>query len=257
MSMGHSLAGSVAPLFLRAVLAVTFVWAGLGKFMAEMPVSGNDASRLVEWGVIAAAPSAPATAPTPVEVTPETTAPGGASPPPLMALQSPAPPVGDGSAVRQMYGIALGVHAAANPQPRTDGSSPMALLPAEMGKSPWPVRLAWAASLTELIAGAFILLGLLTRLSAFSIAIVMLTAMWLTQIGPAMQSGNTIAFFLPAYPAFDGEKWTTLLFQFSLFGSAMALTCLGSGAFAFDRALFNAGLRPKPAPSEQGSHRPL
>ncbi|MBM4109618.1 MAG: DoxX family protein [Phycisphaerae bacterium] len=255
MSMGQSLSGSIAPLFLRAVLAVTFVWAGLGKFMADFPVSGDAATRLAEWGVIAA-PAAPPTPATPTEVKPEAPpAPTGTTPPPpLMALQTPPAQT---TTVKRMYAIALGVHAAANPKPRDGGSTPMALLPADLGKGPWPVRLAWAASLTELIGGALIFLGLLTRFSGFSIAIVMLTAMWLTQIGPAMQSGNTIALLLPAHQAFDGEKWKDLLFQFSLFGSAMALACVGSGALAFDRALFRAKSAAKPPSGDQGSHRPL
>jgi uncharacterized membrane protein YphA (DoxX/SURF4 family) len=243
------LSTSIAPLFLRAALAIVFVWAGLGKFVTDFPVTAETAPRLAEWGVIAL----PA-APPPAEVRPDATAPNGQAPPPLMVLQ--VQPT-ETRSVRRLYAIALLVHSAAYPRPRDDGSTPMALLPAELGKGPWPVRLAWAAALTELIAGGLVLLGLLTRLSAFSLAIVMLTAMWLTQLGPAMQSGHTVAFILPAHPAFDGEKWKDLLFQFSLFCAGMALACAGSGTLAFDRALFRAPAPRKPAPPEPSSPRPL
>ncbi|MEO0588752.1 MAG: hypothetical protein AAF078_14065, partial [Planctomycetota bacterium] len=43
---------SIPPLLLRVVLALTFLWAGLGKIMAEAPVSGVDAVILAELGVI-------------------------------------------------------------------------------------------------------------------------------------------------------------------------------------------------------------
>lgn len=253
--MGQALATSIAPLFLRALLGIVFVWAGLSKFVNDFPVSPENAPRLAEWGVIAGAaqpgpPPAPEQAPSSTPTSPQTQ-----TPPPLMALQGA--PAAEARTVRRLYAIALLVHSAANPAPREDGSVPMRLMPEELGKGPWPVRLAWAASITELAAGGLVLLGLLTRLGAFSLAVVMLNAMWLTQLGPAVQSGNTVAFILPAHDAFDGHAWQDLLFQFSLFCSGMALACTGSGALAFDRALFRSAPPPRKPAGEAPAQRPL
>lgn len=255
--MGHTLATSIAPLFLRALLGIVFVWAGLTKFVADFPVSPDNAPRLAEWGVIAGASQptpAPAARPDPAP-SPSATPPTTQTPPPLAAM--PGAPPADARTVRRLYAIALLVHSAANPTPRDDGSIPMRLMPAELGKGSWPVRLAWAATITELAGGGLVLLGLLTRLSALSLAVVMLNAMWLTQLGPAVQSGNTVAFILPAHDAFDGHAWQDLIFQFSLFCSAMALACTGSGILAFDRALFRPAPPPRKPPAETPAQRPL
>jgi hypothetical protein len=61
--------------------------------------------------------------------------------------------------------------------------------------------------------------------------------MWLTQIGPAVQSGTTTLWILPGYPAFDVAQWQTLLFQFALFMVAMALAFCGPGRASLDRAI--------------------
>jgi putative oxidoreductase len=99
--------------------------------------------------------------------------------------------------------------------------------------------LAWAVAITELAGGLCLLLGLLTRLAAFGIAGVMLGAMWLTQIGPAIQSGKTTLGFLPDYGAFDGMKWEPLMFQFALCAAALALAFLGPGRLSLDTALLS------------------
>src|SRR5690606_33209558 len=58
-SMNHRqrLAVGVAPLLLRVALAITFIWAGLGKVAATMPVSGQAAATLANMGV--SIPNAP------------------------------------------------------------------------------------------------------------------------------------------------------------------------------------------------------
>lgn len=283
MSIRNPLAQSVAPLFLRAALGVTFLWAGLGKLLAPpIPVSPEQAVLLASWGVIPPAAAAdpvvpePAAEPAPVREAPqrlpEPAAPAEPvsrpasepvspvrvpAPPALMALQpSPAidprlnPDLATPPRVKRLYSLAFLTHAAANPRPDADGRTPMPLWPAELGKNPWPVRAAWAVTITEIVAGAFLILGLLTRLSALSLAGVMLGALWLTQIGPAVQSGNTTLGFLPAHAAFDVSAWKDILWQFGLLCSAMALACVGSGTLAFDRALLGRSAhRSAPAPA--------
>jgi putative oxidoreductase len=80
---------------------------------------------------------------------------------------------------------------------------------------------AWmaAAALSELVGGVLVLLGLLTRVGAFLILCVMLTAM----LGVHLNSG----FFLPA-----GIEYT-----FALAGVCLALLIAGGGQASLDRVL--------------------
>jgi uncharacterized membrane protein YphA (DoxX/SURF4 family) len=62
MAFRDALALHVAPLPLRVILAVTFVWAGLGKVTQSMEVQGESAARLANMGILAttrAEPSLP------------------------------------------------------------------------------------------------------------------------------------------------------------------------------------------------------
>ncbi len=76
-----------------------------------------------------------------------------------------------------------------------------------------------AAALSQLVGGALVLVGLLTRVGAFLILCVMLTAM----IGVHMQSG----FFLP-----NGFEYT-----FALACVCIALLIAGGGRASLDRSL--------------------
>jgi uncharacterized membrane protein YphA (DoxX/SURF4 family) len=299
MPVRDKCAVSIAPLFLRLVLGVTFVWAGLGKLAATMPVSGDDLVLLESLGVVDPAagttptPVTPAVPVLPPTDTPTTPAPAGPNTPPPAASQpaatqpapgserpapmgpftppssgpaasalpptlvaaasaaigaqgtDPVPPLVRTVEVKRLHGITLLTARAANPPPGDDPSQPrMRLLPQQLGAKPWPVVLAWAACITELAAGLMVIFGLLTRPAAFALAYTMGVAMWLTVIGPAMQSGNTVAGFLPAHDAFDVNAWRTPLWQFALLGASLALLFSGSGTLAFDRAIFG---RPLPA----------
>ncbi len=79
-----------------------------------------------------------------------------------------------------------------------------------------------AAALSELLGGVFVLLGLLTRVGAFLLLCVMLTAM----LGVHMKGG----FFLPA-----GYEYT-----FALAGICLALLIAGGGQASVDSALANS-----------------
>ncbi len=266
---------SLAPLLLRLALGVTFLWAGMGKLFAEFEVSGARAARLANWGALERAPS------TPPEVTPPTVVPPGGVPAPSGTTpdarpvpREPLPPAEPGSGrirpvfastdytaadfpspvrTRRVNGIALMLHQAANPPPREDGSTPMALWPAFAAGGRMPVYLAWAVAITELAGGGMLLLGLLTRLAALGIGGTMLGAMWLTEIGPAMQSGKAVLGVLPSRPdlysvALAPDGYVTLLWQFALLACALAIVLLGSGALSLDNAMRSAPPAPKPAP---------
>lgn len=209
--------GSFGPVFLRLCLGIVFIWAGLGKVVGTTTVSGQDAAALKEMGV-----------------TPKTATVQGAT-------GTPAPAEADSLEVSNAYLLALMLKNAAKP---AEGAA-MALWPQRLSGGRWPVYSAYACVLTELVGGALVLLGALTRVSALGIATVMATAMWLTQIGPAVASGKTKLGFLPDIPIF-GPGWDHLMLQFCLFSVAMALVWLGAGCLGLDRVLFPGAPAPKP-----------
>ena len=289
MSIRQSMAIGITPLLLRLVLGLTFVWAGLGKVATTREFSPELAAVLANAGIspvgkAAAPPEAPVELPAPAsesdaaeseEGTDEGDA-GDDTPQIEEGLSSATPGVSlvrfqeepsrtyvpddfpEGVEMRSVYGIALAVISGADPPFNEDtGVRRMATVPEMFGSSPWPTVLAWAAAITELIAGVAILFGLLSRISALNLAGVMLVAMWLTQIGPAIQMDTAILGFLPGPPApvesvFEWAvtpgNWNNFLWQLSLFAAAMGVFFGGPGWLSMDRLLFG---KPKPAPVEE------
>jgi len=136
---------------------------------------------------------------------------------------------------RRVYGLALVVHKAAFPSPDAEGNVRQPFWPEWAGEGRWPVVLAWAAATTELLGALLLVIGFLTRFTGLALAGTMANAAWLTQIGPALQSGDTVLGFLPNYPTFDVAAWTPLLWQFALFCAGSALLFSGAGALSLDR----------------------
>lgn len=268
----ESSALNIAPLFLRIAVAATFIWTGLGKVLTTFPVQGADALTLYNLGVIegpaprAAAPTAPAPAsPAPESQpqnpgTPQNIPPGdapGGKPGPTASL----PGRGTTSLVRfqpaartphlasdfdapievsTLHRTTLMLAAAASPSVAPDGKSTLPpILPAWMGSDPWARVLAWTAVVSELLGGAFILFGLITRLWALLLAGTVGMSIWLTEIGPAIRDGNALLGFLPAgRPTFDLHAWMPLLWLFALLCACLSLLCSGAGSLSLDRGLF-------------------
>ncbi|CAG0952521.1 hypothetical protein PHYC_00278 [Phycisphaerales bacterium] len=272
---------SLAPLFIRVALGLTFIWAGMGKLFAEFPVSGEDAARLANWGQLEKAkpktpPEEPAKVPekptdipkdrpVPKEPLPETEKPGGRSgmsDPTRAAIvlagfqnEYAAADFAEPVKTRRVNGIALMIYKAANPQADAEGNKPFPLWPPAMATGRWPVYLAWAVAITELAGGGLLLVGLLARLAAAGVAGVMLGAMWLTEFGPAIQSGKTILGFIPdrghdaVYAiALSPNGYVSLLWQLALLSMAVAVMALGPGSLALDNAMRPRASAPKPAP---------
>lgn len=264
---------ALAPVFLRAALACVFILAGLTKINARMDVSGETAAILANYAIIK-----PARGQTPTLPPPELPPADNSRPAPnddpeappadndqpadepitlrtdqprahAVAYQSTTPaytaadfpePV----SVRQVAGLVLLLHDVMHPSADESGNPKMKLWPdiePANNFDPWPVRSAWAVALTELIAGILIGIGLLTRLSALSLVVVMGGAMWLTEIGPAIRDHNTMLAILPKRGIYDAMAWTTLLFQLTLFCASMALTLAGPGTLSADRLLMGGG----------------
>ena len=224
----------VAPILLRLALGLTFLWAGLGKFAALEPVSGENAAILANMGVTLA--PAPAT-------TPASFAPPAAKP--LSASDFPTP-----INTMRVNMIALMIHKAAHPAPKADGSEPMLLWPPKAAEGRLPVYFAWGASLAELVGGAFLLLGFLARLSALFVSGTMLGALWLANIGPALQSGNTRWGFLPNHELFAGgdASYVSVLWPLTLLMASLSVLLLGAGALSVDSLLFGTPKAPPPKP---------
>lgn len=243
----NSLASLVAPLFLRFVLGVTFLWAGLAKVMESRDYSGEDAALLARWQVTSAADSGtpPASEPSKADAAKEVpakpadpAAPAAEQPKDAPTATTEAPATAAPVHLPNLYMIATMLYHGANPAPRADGTPARPIVPAKAAEGRTPVMLAWAASITELAAGVCVLIGFFTRLASLGLASVMGVAIWLTQIGPAVASGTGKFGFLPEYATFD-PAWRDLLWQMALGGSALALMFAGAGMMSLDRLLFH------------------
>lgn len=138
---------------------------------------------------------------------------------------------------RSVYQLVLLMDQRANPPSLPDGSANTPTWPQALAKAPWPKTLAWCVALTEVFAGFFLLIGLVTRLSALALSGVMLGAIWLTTISTAIQSGDTFLGFLPNEP-FLSFFWKDPFWQLLCLMSCLALFFAGPGTLALDRAIF-------------------
>jgi uncharacterized membrane protein YphA (DoxX/SURF4 family) len=188
-----------APMFLRVALAVIFLWTGLGKALGDLKLTTEQAATLASVGG------------------------------PKVEGESPV--------VRKMWEVALVVHAAAQPTKTGESTSGPPVWPAELGKGRWPAFFAVGVTVVQLAAGVLLVAGFLTRWAAGMLGAFLLGAMWLTEIGPAVQSGTAVLGFLPAYPTFEEKPWMHLWLQFALLCTCLAVVFAGSGGLAVDRAL--------------------
>ena len=275
MSTRDSFAVSVAPIFLRLLLGTTSIWPGLGKFMAEMPVKGDQAAALANMGVASVQAKANSAAPEPAKPAKDPAAPKDAPKDPPKKTKAEGPtesavrlasfavtPVQSSARtftgadfpndiqVARMYGIALAVQGAGKLP--ADSKAAFPLFPPQITEGQWPLYQAWAVALTELIGGFLVLTGLLTRFASFCIAGVMLGAIWLTEVGPAMQSGNALFFILPGNRETFGGDWNTLIIQCSMLAMALNLMFAGAGGLSMDRAISGRPVVSKPKPAPQG-----
>jgi uncharacterized membrane protein YphA (DoxX/SURF4 family) len=206
---------NLAPLLLRLMLGLIFLQSGLGKLIATMPVQPADEPVLKAMGAGMTA-------------SPPTVGPDG------QAVEVPP-------RVRKLYNVSLRVHRSANPPLLDGGGKVRPTWPPDLAAGGWPRYLGWGTALVEFIGGACLLAGLATRLWSVGLIAVMVGAMWLTQLGPAMQRGETILAVLPAYTFSEPAEWRILWLQFALLMSSAALLFLGSGRLALDALLLGRG----------------
>lgn len=215
---------SVAPIVLRVMIGVAFLWIGVGRLLDTVPVGGEDAAILSELGVVGAASGAR-----------------------LASAESADPgDAGTGATLgsvetRRLYQDALMIYHAANPKPDESGKRPVSTWPGALAGGNAPVVLSWVGAMTAIVGGGLVLLGLLTRLWAVALFVLVLVTAWLTQLGPAIQSGDTRLGVLPDRPLLDPSNGQELLWQFTLLMGVLTLGLAGSGALALDRAIFGKG----------------
>ncbi len=205
---------TAVPIVLRLLLGVSFIWIGLGKVFDMYPVTGVDAAILANLGVIETGP--------PVE--------GG-------KLYSGAD-FDSEVRVRRLHEITLTVHHAAEPAADEAGVRARAIWPRSLAGGQSPVVLAWSVALGELFAGLFLLIGMLTRVWSVVLFVILLTALWLTEFGPAVQSGHAVLGILPNRPFLVLGEWRHFLWLGALTLGSLALALAGPGGAAIDRALF-------------------
>jgi uncharacterized membrane protein YphA (DoxX/SURF4 family) len=202
MRLRDKLALSVAPILLRVLLGLVFLWVGLGKVVDRIPVSGDDAVILTQLGAFEA---------------------------------------DDGETVRRLNEDALLIYRGANPAPDDAGRPRASTWPSALAGGNAPVVLAWTGALVAIVGGSMMLVGLLTRLWAAVLMLSMIVVLWLAQLGPAIQTGQTTMGIFPDRPLFNPAEWHGVIWPFSLFMAAMTLVLAGPGAYSLDRAIFGKG----------------
>lgn len=229
-----------APLALRAVLGITFLWAGLGKLQSSDSLSGQEAAVLANMGLIdpparrtttpTDAPAVPL--PKPTSALPASSAFALLTPQTTQSEALPAYQASDfpkAVEVRRIWSIALLLYQAGHPTPanatglanaNSSASSAWPIWPVFLSEGMFPKVQAIGVTALEIIGGGGLLIGLFTRSFATGFLVLMLGALWLTQIGPAVQSGVTNLGFLPAYPAFDERAWALFFWQLALLGTS-------------------------------------
>ncbi len=229
MRFREKLALSFAPITLRVLVGVAFLWLGLGRLVDRIVIDGEDAVILAELGVVGAgmAGSASATSGQPAGVPTRGESRVGSLPGPIET--------------RRLYRDALMIYNAANPRPDASGQRPVSTWPGALAGGNAPVVLSWVGTSIALGGGALVLLGFFTRFWGAMMILLMLILAWLTQIGPAVQSGETQIGVLPDRPLLDPAMNQELLWQFVLLMAAITLTLAGSGALALDRMIFGKG----------------
>jgi uncharacterized membrane protein YphA (DoxX/SURF4 family) len=96
---------------------------------------------------------------------------------------------------------------------------------------PAPIALAWLATLTELLGGALLAVGLFSRLWGLGLAIAMGVALYLTSLPELQDIGFKLFQMKP-------KEFSTFGLQSALFVLAFGIFLTGAGPLSLDRFLF-------------------
>ena len=311
MRLRDQVALTLPTLFLRVILGITFLWAGTGKLVGTYTVTGDNAARLANIGVMPTAPAPAISEPeSDPEQAPESTQQDPTDKPadepaddptddstndqadeqsgsiidettntaqgiiedskealPESEPDLPTPPssnqlydlhsiqyagthyaatdFAEEMEVKQVYSIALMILKASDPGLTEDSMPIDPIMPVMFASNPWPKAMAWSVAITEIAAGVFLLIGFLTRISALSVFVVMLVAMWMTQFGPAILQSNDalLGFILRVDNPWASASYAGLFWQLALTAMAGSVFLMGSGAIGVDRLIFRPKVR--------------
>ncbi len=96
----------------------------------------------------------------------------------------------------------------------------------------WAIRLAWLLAITELVAGALLLLGLFSRIWGVALAVVMTVAFYFTSLDTLVQHGG------PFGLAGDMTAFNRTYTQLGLLVLALTVALVGPGPLSLDRLIF-------------------
>ncbi len=278
-SFRDRMALGLTPLLLRLALAATFVWAGYGDLFRNRKFSPQDAAVLAELGVITPRTggvvdpegldeSDPAMSEDednqvsawgddfelvlvqddPVEDEIESAADvadevdEADEPASVVARNFSAADFPNGAEALGKHRIAIRIYNSVFPE------SGNARLPASFASGHWPTTLGTTAGVVEFIGGLFLLLGLLTRLSALLLAGTQAAALWMTYIAPNAigSASDSFMWVLPHLDYVDSVSrgtWETMMWRFMLLMACFALFVSRPGYGMDSKLIFKS--RPK------------
>lgn len=232
MRMSIFNATAVVPTLARIILCAAFLTMGWNKLMNTAEFTGDRAQVLIDLGVVdSARPNATITTaafrlddqqPTDADDT-QTEEPAIELPeipePPVDVLREDSVTGEQVVQAKRLHTVTIRVHKAGWAQ---------------------PVLLAWVATMTELIGGALLLIGLFSRVWGLGLAIAMGVAFYLTSYGLLLEMGP---FALAADIESGYAAFNRMYMQLSLGVLALGVFLTGPGPLSLDRLLFRPNHR--------------
>ena len=224
MSFSTFAGTAIVPTLSRIVLCAAFLPAGWNKVMDETTLSGDDAQRLIQLGVIDEEPQAHIGLNRSIVPASFKDKEAGDDQAPDESLEPEQPAV-------------TADEAETTPdEPGTYKAKPLHVITLMLDKAGWPapVWMARLAAFTELVGGGLLFVGLFSRFWGLGLAIAMGVAFYLTSL-PALLDVGTVFTGLFKLPmdAFNG-----MFAQLGLFVLAFGVFLTGAGPISLDRALF-------------------
>lgn len=172
------------------------------------------------------------------------------------ALSATAEDFPDGVEAPRWQGLVLLMHKSGRRQLNESGN-PVGIVvvpPAVADNGTVLEILARVAAYTEFVAGVMLILGLFSRLWALAVVGIMLTAAWLTMIGPNVMHPDALLGFLPSgftdAPGTPGHgKWSTFMLQMANLAMGLAVLMIGPGCLSVDAKLFPRKAAPAKKPT--------
>ena len=271
MSFSQTAGTAIVPTLARIVLAAAFITSGWNKLMTTQDFTGNEAQRLIDLKIVSTTSadsprtllasfttqsvilqdSQPTQDPPPASDPPTKDEPAkepeGASRPPKESLKEAGEHLKDAA-----QDVSQGVQDAVKdlPTPPKDEivippgagdavvkAKRMHVVTLMLDQKGWPqpTLFAWLATLTELIGGSMLLIGLFSRLWGLALAVALCAWFYLTSFDALQMKGWSL--FNLTVP-----EYNRLFCQAGLFVLAFGIFLIGPGPLSLDRLLF----RPTP-----------